>query len=57
MKFLDLYYTVQEMKSNDIYEVTLDGAACRMTLKELKEKRPDSEVLKVSIRKKKISII
>lgn len=57
MKFLDLYYTVHEMRPKDIYEVTLDGATCRMTLKELSQKIPGREVLKVSIRKKKITII
>lgn len=57
MKVYDLYRTVQEMSPKDVYEVTMDGETCRMTLRELADKNPDSEVLKVSISKKKIAIL
>ena len=57
MKVYDLYCTVQEMSLKDVYEVTMDGVTCGMTLRELTDKTPDGEVLKVSISKKKITIL
>lgn len=57
MKVYDLYCTVQEMSLKDVYEVTMDGVTCGMTLRELTDKNPDGEVLKVSISKKKITIL
>lgn len=57
MKLFDLYHTTEDIKRKDIYEVTMDGATCRMPFWVLEDDYPDREVLKVNIGKKKITIL
>lgn len=57
MRLFDLYHTTEDIKRKDIYEVTMDGATCRMPFWVLEDDYPDREVLKVNIGKKKITIL